>query len=138
MLVRALSRRFRRLLELLLLSALLGQHALGALHYVDAQSANPVPPYTNWANAALTIQDAVDAAANSDQILVANGWYNKGGGFAAGVSNRVAITKALTTLATLGARRGRVVHPGESARCGGEPSERQETHGPILLSSAEW
>ncbi|HEY5909341.1 MAG TPA: choice-of-anchor Q domain-containing protein [Verrucomicrobiae bacterium] len=91
-----MSRRFRRLLELLLLSALLGQHALGALHYVDAQSANPVPPYTNWANAALTIQDAVDAAANSDQILVANGWYNKGGGFAAGVSNRVAITKALT------------------------------------------
>src|SRR6185369_9304052 len=29
-------------------------------------------------------------------------------------------------------------HPRERARRGGEPYERQETHGPILLSSPEW
>ena len=36
--------------------------ALAATRYVDLNSTNPTPPYTNWAAAARNIQDAVDAA----------------------------------------------------------------------------
>jgi hypothetical protein len=46
--------------------------ALAATHYVDAGSTNAVPPFTNWANAATTIQDAVDAAVDGDTVLVTN------------------------------------------------------------------
>jgi hypothetical protein len=52
-----------------------------ATHYVSLESTNPTPPYTNWATAATNIQDAVDAAAASDEVVVTNGVY--AGGLAA-------------------------------------------------------
>ena len=52
--------------------------ALSAIHYVDVNSVNPTPPFANWATAARTIQDAVDAALAADQILVTNGVYQTG------------------------------------------------------------
>jgi parallel beta-helix repeat protein len=55
--------------------------------YVSAGSVNPTPPYTNWATAATSIQQAVSSAAAGDTVLVTNGVY--GGGLA--VTNPLAL-----------------------------------------------
>lgn len=81
-------------------------HAAAAVRYVDANSAHPVPPFTNWATAAVFIQHAVDAAAPGDEVLVTNGVYALGsrtfmvpgpsGTMITGAGNRVAVTKPIT------------------------------------------
>src|SRR5262249_14768155 len=50
-----------------------------ATAYVWQNSPSPTPPHTNWATAAHTIQDAVDASVVGDLILVTNGVYTAGG-----------------------------------------------------------
>ena len=62
--------------------------------YVDVASTSPTAPYTNWATAAVTIQDAVDAAVSGDEIVVTNGVYAIGGREVSGTgTNRVAVDK---------------------------------------------
>ncbi|HEX3627034.1 MAG TPA: choice-of-anchor Q domain-containing protein [Verrucomicrobiae bacterium] len=81
----------------------MGAYEFQAEHYVNANNANPVSPYTNWANAATTIQDAVNAASPGDPILVTNGTYQTGGQSVHSSANRVAITKALGVFSVNGA-----------------------------------
>jgi hypothetical protein len=43
--------------------------------FVCPESTNPAPPFTHWATAATNIQQAVNAAAAGDDVLVTNGTY---------------------------------------------------------------
>lgn len=67
-----------------------------AVHYANAASSAPFPPYNTWQTAATNIQDAINAAAPGSLVLVTNGIYNTGGKVMAGdLTNRVAVNKPL-------------------------------------------
>jgi len=81
-------------------------------HYVSLDSSSPTWPYTNWATAAHTIQEAVDAAKPGDTVLVTNGVYNAGdsGG------NRVRITEPVAVRSVNG-REETFIAGGSDIRC---------------------
>jgi hypothetical protein len=93
------------------------------VHYVSLTSTNPESPYNGWSIAATNIQSAVDAATNGDFIWVTNGLYSTGGRTEGGysLSNRVAVTKALTIQSVNGpavtAIQGKLSAGSPSLRC---------------------
>ena len=67
-----------------------------AARYVALGNTAPRYPYGSWATAATNLQDAVEAAAEGEEVLVTNGVYQTSGGTALGaLSNRVAVTRPL-------------------------------------------
>ena len=73
-------------------------HTVSGVFYVSANMYNPQLPYTNWATAAVNIQDAVNFAAAGSLIWVTNGVYAGGGSVASSglLTNRVAVTVPIT------------------------------------------
>jgi hypothetical protein len=70
--------------------------ANGAQRYVNVSNTAPASPYTSWATAATTIQDAIDTANTNDEILVTNGIYAVGQRKLVGeMLNRVIINKPI-------------------------------------------
>ncbi|MGC3959463.1 MAG: hypothetical protein QM813_16405 [Verrucomicrobiota bacterium] len=64
--------------------------------FVNVSNSAPAAPFTTWGTAATTIQDAIDAAAAGEVILVTNGVYRAGGRvMQADLTNRVALNKAV-------------------------------------------
>lgn len=91
----------RRLFHICLLATILlrapADSALATTFFVNIANPSPAPPYTNWAGAAVNIQDAIDASTNGDLIVVTNGDYNTGGRIVFGsMTNRVVVNKAVT------------------------------------------
>lgn len=100
------------------------------IRYVWTNSPTPNPPFTNWATAARDIQTAVNASGSGDMILVTNGTYNTGGVAVDGtMSNRVAITNAVTVMSVNG--------PAYTAIVGQGPSGSQAVRCVYLTSGAQ-
>ena len=72
------------------------------LRFVNVSNLTPVSPYTNWVTAATNIQAAINAANAGDYIVVTDGVYSAGGQTIYGISNRVAVNKAVTVASVNG------------------------------------
>lgn len=91
---------------------LLSQPAYAVTHYVSPTGGH-TSPYTNWVMAATNIQAAISACNTGDVVLVTNGTYSSGGVAVFGnMTNRIAITNAITVRSVNGPAYTRIVGQG--------------------------
>jgi hypothetical protein len=80
--------------------------ASATTYYVDINSTNATPPYTNWSTAANDIQSAVNQTTNGDLVLVNSGVYQSGGLLISSPSSTsyysVILTNAITLQSAIG------------------------------------
>ncbi len=53
--------------------ALLGASVQAAVHFVDLNSTNATPSFTDWSTAPTNIQDALDASSAGAELVVIDG-----------------------------------------------------------------
>ncbi len=82
----------------------LAAHVRAATLHVATNSPSPAPPYATWSSAARSVQDAIDAAADGDTVLVSNGVYRTGGATVPGhtLINRACVARPITVHAVHG------------------------------------
>ena len=77
--LKPMKRKIPAIVTLVLAGCLFGAiNSAATVRYVNVNSTNPTPPYTNWVTAATNIQDAVSIAPAGDTIIVTNGVYPGG------------------------------------------------------------
>jgi hypothetical protein len=111
------------------LSATTQVQVLELVHFVNAANASPVFPYTNWAQAATSIQQAIGATTNSPEaqaagtypvrrILVTNGTYRAVGPILYGSTpNAVALTNPVVVQSVNGAQATTIGPSANVGRC---------------------
>ncbi|MBP7830652.1 MAG: right-handed parallel beta-helix repeat-containing protein [Kiritimatiellae bacterium] len=103
-------------------SAFGGTFSLAVTRYVSPGGGS-VPPFTNWSDAATSIQVAVDASQNGDSVIVGDGIYSTGSRATPGgvLLNRVVITNNITLQSLNGASNtviaGDKISPTDPVRC---------------------
>jgi len=86
----------RHLRETVFVVAFVSFNLAAKTYYVNASNPSPASPYTNWATAAVNIQDAAALTFAGDTVLVTNGIYQNGGATSGGSSNRLISSFGLT------------------------------------------
>ena len=114
------------------------------IYYVDVNGANPTPPYADLSMAAVTIQDAVNAANNGDLILVNDGWYQDGYQTTKpspiseySDTNRVTINK-LVTVQSLNGPTAAFINGGGTCRCAFVTNGATLSGFTLIYGSAGW
>ena len=82
-------------MKILVLSMVLCVTIAYAVPRYVAPNGGNISPYTSWAMAAATIQSAINAANDGDEILVSNGTYN--------ITAEISVGKAVTITSIAGA-----------------------------------
>ncbi len=94
--------RMKQMTALLNVLFLLAPAAHATTYYV-ATNGNDSADGLSWATARQTIQAAIDLTVSNDTVLVSNGVYATGGRLAGSITNRIAITNAISVKSSNGA-----------------------------------